>query len=283
MCGIVGIISKSELEPTILPKMIDSLRHRGPDSSGYEVFNKDGHSINLGHSRLSIIDLNTGNQPMFNEDKSICIVFNGEIYNFLDIKNSLEKKGHCFRTHSDTETILHLYQEYGEDFISRLDGMFAFAIWDHNQGKLILGRDISGQKPLYYYENGSVFIFASEIKAILNSGLYKSRVNVEKLPDYLTLGYVSSEETLYKDILKLPASTLGTKHLGHSLETIQYWDWINEKSLAEYENFDFNNEDAVTEHIRYLVIAAVEKRLVSDVPLGCFLSGGVDSPCCCCG
>jgi asparagine synthase (glutamine-hydrolysing) len=266
MCGIFGIISsKGSIQRDLLEKGTLSLSHRGPDASGYFT----GEGVGLGHRRLSIIDLEGGRQPMFNENKSLCIVFNGEIYNFLVLRDELLSKGHRFETRSDTETILHAYEEWGEDCVERLRGMFAFAIWDDRAKKLFLARDRMGIKPLFYGEYNGSFYFASEMKAILTNRNFPREIDEAALACYFDLSYIPAPHTIFRSIRKvLPGHTL-TLHEGH-FRTRQYWDlrFIPDRSKDEnYFICKFNE----------LFNESVKIHLISDVPLGAFLSGGVDS------
>ncbi len=270
MCGIAGIYNFGTNNPVIpasLKKMTDTLRHRGPDGEGFYVSREK--TLGFGHRRLSIIDLETGSQPMSNEDQSIWIVHNGEVYNFMELREELEKKGHIFRTKSDTEVILHLYEEKGEDCVNFLRGMFAFAIWDEKNELLFLTRDRLGQKPLVYFNNGSKFLFASEIKAILEDQDVQREVNIEALYDYTSLGYVPSPHTMFKGIHKLPPAHTMIVSKGN-IKIERYWDLY-------YENKLKLREDEYEEQLLEILKQATKLRLVSDVPLGAFLSGGVDS------
>lgn len=268
MCGIFGVVYKeksAEITERWARKVTASMTHRGPDEDGVYV---DGN-VALGHRRLSIIDLSGGRQPIFNEDGSIGIVFNGEIYNYKAIQQKLMSKGRRFKTKSDTEVILRSYEEWGADCVNRLQGMFAFAIYDRNKMTLFLSRDRLGIKPLYYFENDQALVFASEIKAIFKSGLVRPLLNDARLDFYFSLGYTPGPETLFNRILKLPP--------GHSLwfengkTTIErYW------SLDGIEKSDAPIE-ALQERLRALLLEAVEGHLMSEVPLGVFLSGGIDS------
>ncbi len=268
MCGICGKYYFQEdkrVEEELIKRMCQTLVHRGPDDEGIYV----DRNIGLGHRRLSIIDLATGKQPIHNEDKSIWIVFNGEIYNFLELRSFLEKKGHKFYTKSDTETIVHLYEEEGENCIKKLRGMFAFALWDEGQKKLILARDRVGKKPLFYTLSNKTFIFASEIKSILQDLLIKKEVSLESLHSYLTYGYIPAPETIFRGIKKLPPAHFLIVQKGR-LRLKRYWDlnFTKKINLTEQE---------IVEQVYELVKEAVKIRLISDVPLGAFLSGGIDS------
>ncbi|MFA5118287.1 MAG: asparagine synthase (glutamine-hydrolyzing) [Candidatus Omnitrophota bacterium] len=269
MCGICGMIdlsSKPIASLSLIKKMADALTHRGPDDEGFFV--KQG--VALGHRRLSIIDLFSGHQPIFNENKNICIVFNGEIYNYKDLFNDLVQKGHRFLTHSDTEVIVHLYEEYGPECVNKLRGMFVFALWDEPRKRLMVARDRLGKKPLYYYRGNDVFLFASEIKAMLKSGLVRAQVNESLFDFYLSLGYTPGAETFFKDISKLePGNYLLLEEHG-SLNVRQYWDIVNVPAR------DISFQEAFTT-IKKILLESVSLRLMSEVPLGVFLSGGLDS------
>ena len=263
MCGIVGF---NWNDKDLLKKMMKLVNHRGPDESGYYL---DG-DISLGHQRLKIIDLKTGRQPIHNEDESIQIIFNGEIYNYLDLRNDLEKNGHRFYTNTDTEVIVHSYEEYGIDCVNRFNGMFAFAIWDSNKKQLLLARDRLGIKPLYYYFDGDKFIFASEIKAILEYEGIEREVDLNALNEYFTYRYVPTNRTMIKNIYKLlPGHILVFKN--NAINVSRYWDLK--------ESITNNSEGYYTSKLRELLRESVKMRLMSDVPLGVYLSGGIDSSC----
>jgi asparagine synthase (glutamine-hydrolysing) len=245
--------------------MTDVIQHRGPDAEGCYV----GSSVALGHRRLSIIDLSSGKQPMFNEDGTVSITFNGEIYNYLDLRRDLEGS-HSFRTRSDTETIVHLYEQCPDTFVSMLRGMFAFAIWDGRKREMILARDRVGKKPLYYYLDNEKFIFASEIKSILKHPRLQLEIDEYAVSDYLSLGYVPSPKSIYRKIRKLrPGHYMKVSATGDARE-IEYWDLSFQKSVARSEE---EWKEAVLGEFR----TAVGIRLMSEVPLGAFLSGGLDS------
>jgi asparagine synthase (glutamine-hydrolysing) len=271
MCGINGIIysneSGRELEPRRLTRMRDVLRHRGPDDDGIFI----EKNVGLGHRRLSIVDLKSGHQPMFNDDASCAIVYNGEVYNHTDCRRELEAKGYEYKTHCDTETILHLYEEYGSRCVDHLRGMFAFAIWDKRRQQLFVARDRLGVKPLYYVfdEQGNLF-FGSEIKCLLEAGAVKAELNYGALPDQLANYGTSSDETLYAGVKRLmPGSTLIWKD--GKIEIEKYWDVSFEPKLEGGSDRDYVDE------WRELFRQSVELRLMADVPLGMFLSGGIDS------
>jgi len=271
MCGICGILNYKEngVNEETLRAMCSRLKHRGPDDEGTYI-RQTSPSLGLGHRRLSIIDLSSaGHQPMSNEDKTIYIVLNGEIYNYQDLRAELIKKGHRFKSNTDTEAVIHLYEEYKEDCVKHLRGMFAFAIWDEKLGVLLLARDRFGKKPLLYYYKANKFCFASEFSAILASNLIDREINLEAIGYYLTYGYIPAPLTIYKDVLKLPpASMLILKNNKMSLK--KYWQ------LDYSRKIKISEEEAVEETLR-LLKEAVKIRLYSDVPLGAFLSGGIDS------
>jgi len=270
MCGICGVIDyggKKEINRETLVKMCAEMSHRGPDGEGIHIKGRAG----LGHRRLKIIDLSeAGRQPMFNEDGRIWLVFNGEIYNYRDLRDELKNKGHLFKSNTDSETILHLYEEYAEDCVKYLRGMFAFAVWDENKQSLLLARDRIGKKPLLYtYANG-VFCFASEFSGLLASGLVRKEIDCKTIDHYLTFSYIPAPLTIYKGVFKLlPAHTLILKGNGDII-TREYWnlDYRNKINISE--------ADAQREVLRRLK-EAVKIRMHSDVPLGAFLSGGIDS------
>lgn len=272
MCGICGIIdynTSSVIDEALLGRMSSKLEHRGPDDQG--IFIKKGlPSVGLAHRRLSIIDLSVaGRQPISNEDGTIQIIFNGEIYNYKQLRGDLERKGHRFSSCTDTETVVHLYEEFGSECLSYLRGMFAFAIWDQRNESLFIARDRMGQKPLvYFYQNG-VFCFASEFCALLEGGLIEKEVNEEAIHYYLTFGYIPAPLTAYKSVFKLPpAHQLILKKEKLTIE--RYWqlNYCPKNNIPEREAAD---------EVLRLLKEAVEIRLRSDVPLGAFLSGGIDS------
>ena len=277
MCGIAGIYIVNNpltVKEETLVSMRDSLISRGPDDKGLYI-SKD-KKLGLGFRRLSIIDLSKkGNQPMSNEDKSIYLVFNGEIYNFQELKEDLIIKGHHFKSRTDSEVIIHLYEEKREKCLDDLNGMFAFVIWDEKQKKLFAARDRIGIKPFYYYFKDGIFLFGSEIKAILKNPLVKREPDLEGISHYLTFASTPAPFTLFKDIKKLPAAHyLTLDNVGH-LETKRYWSSIQN---TEYRMPDAENkEEFYIQKIRSLLEDSIQKQMVSDVPFGCFLSGGIDS------
>ena len=269
MCGIVGIVGFSRdiaVNESLLETMCQVIRHRGPDDQGIYV---NGH-VGLGMRRLSIIDLNTGHQPISNEDGSIWVILNGEIYNYLQLRRNLEKNGHQFVTQSDTEVIVHLYEEYGRDCVKHLRGMFAAAVWSEQDQELLLMRDRIGQKPLFYTIQDSYLLFASEIKSILEHPEVSRTVNLQAFDEYLTYGYVPCPATMFEGIYKLPpAHRLICRNSSITTEpywTVEYCQKNSQKAEAEY-----------VEETTHLLREAVELRMISDVPLGAFLSGGLDS------
>lgn len=262
MCGICGFNWNDE---ELVSRMSGTIAHRGPDQEG--VF-CDSH-CSLGHRRLSIIDLSDqGRQPMFNEDNSLCLVFNGEIYNYLELRDKLIGKGHVFKGKSDSEVILHSYEEFGVECLQQFRGMFAFAIYDLARKKLFIARDRIGIKPLYYYHKAGKFIFASEIKAILEAKEVDRQVNLQALYDYLGFEFVPAPQTMFQDIFKLPSGHY-LELTGDSCKITQYWDLRMGGSTISFEE--------AVETQKELLGDAVRSHLMSDVPLGVFLSGGLDS------
>ncbi|MCQ9208240.1 MAG: asparagine synthase (glutamine-hydrolyzing) [Omnitrophica bacterium] len=273
MCGIAGNcnFAGKRVERSNIERMIKTLVHRGPDDAGIYISadnNPDSPAqVGLGHRRLSIIDLKTGHQPMSNEDDSIWIVFNGEIYNFLELRERLLSKGHRFKTKSDTEVILHLYEDQDLECVRLLRGMFAFAIWDNKKKRLFLARDRVGKKPLVYYQDSKNLIFASEIKAILENGI-KREVNLGSIDYFLSYGYVPSPQSILKGIKKLPPGHILT-YDSQGLAIQRYWRISYQKQKITFAESKQRLKEILTESVRL--------RLISDVPLGVFLSGGIDS------
>ncbi|MGA3098329.1 MAG: asparagine synthase (glutamine-hydrolyzing) [Bryobacteraceae bacterium] len=272
MCGIAGFatIEPEERPATIIEGMTDTIRHRGPDDSG---FYRD-EWVSLGHRRLSIVDLALGHQPLANEDRDAWIVFNGEIFNHADLRPDLERAGHRYATRSDTETIVHAYEEYGPECVNRLRGMFSLAIWDRRRKTLFCARDRLGKKPFYYYWDGRLFAFASEIKALFEHPAISPRLREDMLPEYLAFGYLSGEETLFSGIRQLMPGhrlTLRMGIPGAAPAIERYWEIPQPGQPRE------RDETAWILECRQRLEQAVETRLMSDVPLGMFLSGGVDS------
>jgi asparagine synthase (glutamine-hydrolysing) len=273
MCGIAGFVNTrggiSSHSP--VERMTDTIHHRGPDAHG---FFKDSWAA-LGHRRLSIIDLSTaGNQPMANEDGSLQIVYNGEIFNHAGLRPELERAGHIYSTHTDTETILHGYEEFGPKCLQRFRGMFAFALWDRNRRTLFCARDRLGIKPFYYFWDGTLFVFASEIKAVLEHPAVSTRLDESLIPEYLAFGYASGDGTLFSGIRQLmPGHHLTLRcDPKPELRIEQYWE-IPEPPAVEEQR----SEEEWIRECRQRLEQTVEMRLMSDVPLGMFLSGGVDS------
>lgn len=269
MCGIFGVIftdTQRKVNERMVVDATNLMTHRGPDDGGHWVSN----NLGIGHRRLSIIDLSSsGNQPMFNEDYSIALVYNGEIYNFQEIYTDLLQKGHKFKSRSDTEVIIHAYEEWGFACLQRFNGMFAFGLWDVRRSSLWIVRDRLGVKPLYYFWDGEVFLFSSEIKPILKTGFVKAEVNINVLDAYLSVGYVPAPETMFKQILKLRPGHFLTLSNGHLTEK-EYWDFAH----IEQGEKDF---DESIQKLDSLLTDSVSLRLISDVPVGVFLSGGLDS------
>ncbi|MEK6775503.1 MAG: asparagine synthase (glutamine-hydrolyzing) [bacterium] len=269
MCGIAGIAGRSD--PALVGKMCYALSHRGPDDQG--IFSDQG--ISLGMRRLAIIDCQGGHQPIHNEDKSVWIVFNGEIYNYKKIRSGLVRRGHTFTTSSDTEVIVHLYEEYGEECLGHLRGMFAFAIWDRSKETLFLARDRLGIKPLIYTFDGENIVFASEIRALLDAGISQDGFDPEALNYFLTYLYVPSPRSMFRSIRKLPPAHTLTYCRG-KVRIRRYWDLHMQEDRARPEERD---EGDYREEAASMLRESVRMHLVSDVPLGAFLSGGMDSAC----
>lgn len=267
MCGICGKLvfdNQGRVLPSLLKEMADTIYHRGPDDEGYY----SSGPVGLGFRRLSIIDLNTGHQPISNEDGTIWIVFNGEIYNFKDLRQELRARGHVFKTQTDTEVIVHLYEDFGQACVEKLRGMFAFAVWDERQRSLFLARDRVGIKPLYYWLSDKSVVFGSEIKAILADPEVRAEVRPEMVDRFLTFYYVPGEETLFRNIYKLAPGTSMLIRDGKT--TIRpYWDL---KFAPESQNLQNAEEELVA-----LLDESVRQHMISDVPVGFLLSGGVDS------
>lgn len=267
MCGICGVINlnNQKIDVQVLKRMNNVLAHRGPDDEGYHTSN----NVGLAMRRLSIIDLETGNQPIYNEDKSISVTCNGEIYNFLELRKDLEKK-HKFNTKSDTEVILHLYEEYGTDCLKHLRGMYAISLWDEKNKILLLARDRIGKKPLYYTRINSSFYYSSEIKSFLEIPGFKKDINLKAIHYYLTYQYIPGPMTIWNGVYRLdPASYLVLKPNG-------------EEKIAKYWNIDLRKKTSLSfeeskNELRRILTEATKLRLISDVPLGAFLSGGIDS------
>jgi len=269
MCGIAGIIGADptdRIDPAEIHEMCQTIVHRGPDDEGIYTH---GH-VGLGMRRLSIIDLSTGHQPIHNEDKTIWIVFNGEIYNFPELRAGLERRGHRFYTNSDTEVIVHLYEDSGSDCVKQLRGMFAFALWDEPQQRLLAARDRFGKKPLHYALSNGRFLFGSEIKALLTATPELNDINARALLSYFYFGYIPDPQTAFTSIRKLPPGHL-LEFIDGQMRTRKYWD------LPAYGVHDPESEEECLEDLEPRMAEAVRMRMISDVPLGALLSGGVDS------
>jgi asparagine synthase (glutamine-hydrolysing) len=264
ICGKLNFDSGAAVSPAVLKNMADAIQHRGPDDEGFYV----SGPLGLGFRRLSIIDLNTGHQPISNEDDSVWIVFNGEIYNYRELREQLLAKGHRFKSQTDTEVIVHLYEEFGENCVDKLRGMFAFAIWDQARRKLFIARDRLGIKPLYYYASNKSLIFGSEIKAILADPEVQPEVYPEVIDRFLTFYYVPGQETLFKNIFKLAPGCTMTVENGE-VRIKQYWD------------LKFNPVQQDIQETQHKLMTMLEEsvniHMISDVPVGFLLSGGVDS------
>ncbi|NCG34319.1 MAG: asparagine synthase (glutamine-hydrolyzing) [Proteobacteria bacterium] len=273
MCGIAGVVQLERRSPPLTSEMANrmarSIAHRGPDGEA-DWLAPSGECV-LGHARLKVIDLHTGDQPMGNEDGLVQAVLNGEIYNFKELRSELSALGHAFRTQSDTEVLVHGYEEWGNDLPSRLDGMFAFAVWDDRRRRLLLARDRAGKKPLYWTTDGRRIAFASEIKALRTLAWVSDALNMSALPYYLTYGYVPAPRTFYEGISVLPPASRLSVADGVVSEVERYWQ------LSWRASPGGTPDGQLADELRGLLKAAVERRLVSDVPLGAFLSGGIDS------
>src|SRR5262245_27430745 len=270
MCGIAGVMYSDRgrpVDPVLLKAMADSIAHRGPDAEGFWT----GPGVGLVHRRLSIIDLSSGDQPLGNEDGSVQIVFNGEVYNYLELRTWLIERGHQFRTKGDTEVLVHLYEEVDDALVDRLRGMFAFALWDGRRQRLLLARDRLGIKPLYVYRDSEKVLFGSEVKALLADSSLPRELDVQALEDYLAFGMVPGPRSIFRKIEKLqPAHTLAIELTNLNTSPRRYWQLRlvpDPKSSAEEWQ----------EAIRSKLAETVKAHLIADVPVGAFLSGGVDS------
>jgi asparagine synthase (glutamine-hydrolysing) len=273
MCGIAGILDWRAGDWTPrreqLSGMIEQLRHRGPDGFGFML----KPQVGFAHARLSIIDIAGGDQPIHNEDRTVEIIFNGEIFNYVELRASLESQGHQFYTHSDTEVIVHLYEQYGDDFVNHLNGQFAIALWDDKQQRLLLVRDRVGITPLFYTQQGPRLLFASEIKALLPQLDAAPRLNPAALDQIMTFWAPVSPHTLFEDIQSLPPGTLlCADRNGTSIR--RYWDWLFPNTPEEYLT---GSDEQLAEQLHALLIDATQIRLRADVPVGAYLSGGLDS------
>src|SRR6266849_6511481 len=272
MCGITGWANLDPRTPPpdgadeLLRSMCDRMIHRGPDSEGYVV----GDGVALGMRRLAIIDLVSGEQPVYNEDESVAVILNGEIYNYRELRADLETRGHTFRSASDTEILPHLYEEYGRDMVSHLNGMFAFALWDDRQRRLFIARDRFGEKPLYWGVFDQTLLFASEPKVLLAHPAVRPNLNLNALRQYLSFDYVPAPLSIYEGISKLPAAHTLTLEDGQ-VKVERYW------RLSYKTREPVPTVTDAAEHLQQLLADSVRMRLVSDVPLGVLLSGGIDS------
>src|SRR5215813_1323666 len=268
MCGIAGFVAGDSERVTVdeVRRMTNLIVHRGPDEEGISTWG----TVGLGMRRLSIIDLSAGSQPIYNEDRSISVVFNGEIYNFCELRTELEARGHEFYTHTDTVVIVHLYEDFGLDFVKKLRGMFAIALYDQKGESLLLARDRLGKKPLYYALHKGRLYFASEIKAILAIAPDLTELDPDGILQYFYFGYISDPDSAFRHIRKLPPGHLAEYRHG-AIAVRQYWD------IPAYGNCDPGSDQACLEELEQRLSDAVRMRLVSDVPLGALLSGGVDS------
>ena len=269
MCGICGMVGPDPVDPDVLARMTATLRHRGPDDEGAFIASYDSVAVGLGFRRLSIIDLESGNQPISNEDGSVQLVLNGEIYNFRELRRDLEARGHRFTSHVDVEVLVHLYEEHGARCVDHIDGMFAFALWDAKRQEMLLGRDRFGKKPLYWAEAGGGLVFGSELKALMRHPLCRRELDRESLSRYLAAEYVPTPRSIIAGVRKLPGGCVLRWARGR-ISTERYWDLSFQAGEARP---DQEYVDEFGERLR----AAVSRRLVSDVPLGAFLSGGIDS------
>ena len=267
MCGIFGIIhlDGSPADPALMPRMGAITRHRGPDDEGWH---HDGNCL-IGMRRLSIIDLAGGHQPLTNEDRTLWLVCNGEVYNFRELRAELTAAGHRFLTGSDCEVILHGYEQWGDDFLQRLNGMYNFALWDARRRRLLIGRDRIGVKPLYWRRDGQRLAFATEAKALLALPGVTAAVDSVSLASYLNLGYVSAPRSMFEGIHKLPVATVMSVEMGEVVPR-RYWQPPDRTESGV-------GEDEWAERIRTGIDRAVRMQMVSDVPIGAFLSGGIDS------
>lgn len=277
MCGICGYITNREYNEKVLKDMSDTMYHRGPDDGGfYQARLASGQYLGFAHRRLSIMDLSElGHQPMLNSDRSICIVYNGEVYNFLELREKLEKKGYSFQSNCDTEVLIAAYEAYGISFLGLLNGMFALAIYDSREDKIILARDRIGKKPLYYYmdERGN-FIFGSELKPLLKHPDFHKEVRTDIISRYLCYKYINAPDTIFVNTSKLLPGEYAVWH-NKTLEKGLYWDII--EKYQECISHPITRYDEAKEKLKALLYDSVEKRLIADVETGTFLSGGIDS------
>lgn len=269
MCGVAGVISEHKIEyKRVLSDMVDSIRHRGPDDTGYYI---DDY-IGIGHSRLAIMDPQNGKQPTMNEDDSIVVIFNGEIFNFHKLRDHLLRRGHCLTNNSDTAILPHLYEEHGLGMFEKLNGQFAIVIWDKNNRKLVLGRDRFGEKPLYYFHQDKTFCFASEVKAILESGIVKAAISPIALKQVFSFWTTLGDRSIFRDIYQVPPGSY-----------LVFED--NKKVINTYWNYTYSVEDSIkfkdtndlVEELETKLVSSVKNRMIADVPIAFYLSGGLDS------
>ena len=277
MCGICGYISKQKISLETLKEMNDSMLHRGPDDSGeIQMEASDGYTIGMGHRRLSIMDLSPlGHQPMANMDRQIYVVYNGEIYNFKELKMELQAKGYAFFSSCDTEVVVAAYQEWGTDFLGHFNGMFAIALWDAREETLILARDRMGKKPLYYFLDGTgTLVWASELKPIMKYPYFKKAIRADLISSYLCRKYIKAPDTIFEDTYKLEPGQCAIWHWG-GVKKFYYWNAIDRyQQLKNSYNEDFQTSKS---ELKELLFDSVQRRLIADVPVGVFLSGGIDS------
>lgn len=268
MCGIFGYLNNNKKQDSnVLKKMAFSIKHRGPDGEGFF----QDEFVSSGMVRLSIIDLSTGDQPFYNADKSIIVFCNGEIYNYIELREELKKQGYFFKTNSDIEVIAFLYEKYGIDFVNRLNGMYAISLYDQNKGEFFLIRDRLGVKPIYFYRNGNEFVYASELKAILEYPNITKKINYAALSSYFDLLYIPTPLTPFENIHKLPsASYLKVKTSGDNFEINKYWD-------LDKNDYYIKSEKEIIEKVDSLFKDSISLQMRSDVPVGSYLSGGIDS------
>jgi asparagine synthase (glutamine-hydrolysing) len=271
MCGIAGFVGRGDRDDLIA--MTRAQAHRGPDDEGFHI--DSDHSVFLGHRRLSIRDIAGGAQPMWNEEHTVCVIFNGELYNHVELRRELESHGHVFHSsHSDTEVLVHGYEQWGAGLAARLNGMFAFAVYDAPRGRLLLARDRFGEKPLYYYEGNGLFAFASELSALTRHAAISATPSMTAIRKFFAWGYLPAPTAYYEATAKLPAGhVLEFDVSSGSLTVRPYWRFRIEPD----ESMAARSEASLVEELRHLLFQAVERRMVSDVPLGIFLSGGIDS------
>lgn len=267
MCGIVGAVhaEPGHVDQPLIRRMCALIRRRGPDDDGFYF---DGQ-VGLGMRRLAIIDVNSGHQPVYNEDRTVAVVFNGEIYNYKELREELLKRGHILTTHSDTECIAHLYEDFGEDYVTHLRGMFAIAIWDVSQKKLLLARDRFGIKPLYYWQDGRDVYFGSELKCLLSVDRYERQMDLQSVSEFFTFKYVPGPRTIYRGIAELPPGHIAVWRNGE-FTARRYWQ-------LKFSSDHSKSVDYYREGLLHHLEEAVRLHLVSEVPLGSFLSGGIDS------